>query len=317
MDMRSLSVFCLLYSLANSIHVGEVRQTASLKSVSTQPSPLDDWTSLLQKHIKPQLSANGIRYNQVNYTGLAEDNVKLDAVIAALTTTNVVALNKSEALSMYMNAYNALAIRTVLRAPCFRTVLRCSPITSINQIGSGLLTGHRGDVWKQTAGIIGGRKRSLQQIQDFLRNPAPKFVADPRIHAGVNTASISSPDLQTQAFVPAMMDKQLDVRMRALMADEHKGFRLDRKAQKVTLSRLFKWFKGDFAPHGGALRFVLPYVDEADRRYIEAHNSTISLDYFDFDWDLNGRAPCDCDTQATTGEIELIERHALQADLQV
>ena len=48
----------------------------------------------------------------------------------------------------------------------------CSPIKSIKDIGS-LVT----PVWKLTAGVVGSQSKSLDDIEDFLRDPSPfKYV---------------------------------------------------------------------------------------------------------------------------------------------
>merc|ERR1712216_432761 len=246
-EMRHLLVLSLL-SVASAIQVSESEgqngATARFKSAGAQrSSPLSAWTALLQKHVKANAVANGIHYSQVNYTGLARDREEFDNVISALTASNVVALDRNQTLTFYLNAYNALILRTILKAPCYKTMLRCQPIHSIREIGTGPLTGHKDNVWKQTAGIIGGRKYSLKQVRDALHHPAHKFKPDMRILAAMSSAAVSSADLRSEAYDPEKIDAQLDAQMAALLANERKGFRLDRKERLVTLSPLFQEFK--------------------------------------------------------------------------
>jgi len=44
----------------------------------------------------------------------------------------------------------------------------CRPIKSIKDIGTVLKP-----VWKMTAGYAGGRTWSLDEVEDYLRNPTP------------------------------------------------------------------------------------------------------------------------------------------------
>ena len=82
----------------------------------------DAWDRVVRNHVTTG-EREGISTHLVNYSAVATDPdfaTFLDSLAKADTTS----LTKNETYALFMNAYNALAIRTVLRAPCFRTVLR-------------------------------------------------------------------------------------------------------------------------------------------------------------------------------------------------
>ena len=86
----------------------------------------------------------------------------------------------------------------------------------------------------------------------------------------------------------ATLDRELYARLltahtRAL----RKGSRLEPERGVLTLSPIFDWFEEDFAPAGGALGFVHPYLPEATRAWLARNEGRVRLAYFDYDWSLN------------------------------
>ena len=72
-----------------------------------------------------------------------------------------------------------------------------------------------------------------------------------------------------------------------------KGLRIDRAAETLWLSRIFRWFEEDFEAAGGVISFVSPHLPNGDRAWLERHGSGASIEYLDYDWKLNdlARAP--------------------------
>jgi len=301
--MLRLCVYALLsvFLFVQTTGITILTEGSTYAQLHTKSDP-KSWGALLEDNVHAT-EVDGISFRQVNYTGFAGDKKAFDAIIESIATANVFSLNKNQTYAFFLNAYNALVVRTVIRQPCRRTLLSCKPIKSIQDVGAGLLK--KGDVFNQYAGIVGGRKFSLEQIERFLRNPAPKFHEDPRLHACINSASISSPDMRTEAYDPTQIDAQMDAQMSSWMANPTKGFKLDKKAGKVTLSKIFDWFKSDFASHGGALKFVMPYLPKDAQQWIGdfTRNNTLRVDFFEYDWGLNGQAPCDCNIQVADIQV--------------
>lgn len=64
--------------------------------------------------------------------------------------------------------------------------------------------------------------------------------------------------------------------------------RINRSSKVVHLSSSFEWFAENFAAGGGALDFVRPYLSPADRVWLTSNGLRARIEYFDYDWSLNG-----------------------------
>merc|ERR1719506_31436 len=114
----------------------------------------------------------------------------------------------------------------VIDHPCNHDIWgRCSgPISSITDIGLGL--GPAKTVWLKYAGKIGGKRYSLQQIEDFLRDPKP-FPEDSRLHACIVCASISCPNVIMEVFRAERIDEQMTAQVRDMLSNTKKGLSRD------------------------------------------------------------------------------------------
>ena len=189
--------------------------------------------------------------------------------LSALDAAPVDELPVSERLAFWINAYNVLAIDVVVAH---------YPVASIRDAGSLLRP-----VWKRPAGRIGGRTRSLDEIEHGILRP----LGDPRVHAALVCASTSCPSLRREPYEAARIDAQLDDALRRFLADRRKGAAFDPAAGRLLLSRIFAWFEEDFASRGGVLAFVLPRLPEEIRAAVAAGPGAVRVEHFDYDWRLN------------------------------
>ncbi len=214
---------------------------------------------------------------RVDYRALAADPRWRGVVTALAQVDPRVLEGRAARLAFFVNAYNVLAIDLVAAH---------YPVDGIRDIGSFF-----SPVWKRDAGKIGGRAHSLDEIEHEVLRP----MGDPRIHVAIVCASVSCPSLRREPFAAAHIDAQLDSAARAFLAQREKGMRIDRAEGTLWLSRIFKWFEGDFdgvkadapgAP-GGVVAFVSRYVAPEDRAWLSANHATLDIEYFDYDWSLN------------------------------
>jgi hypothetical protein len=226
----------------------------------------DLWDALLGAYTSASDEVVGTR---VDYRGLAGDP-RWPVLLAGLESARPSRIDeRAERLAFWINAYNVLAIRMVIRH---------YPVESIRDIGSFLRP-----VWKREIARIEGAAVTLDRIEhEILRK-----MGEPRIHGAIVCASTSCPSLAREAYRAAALDEQLDAAMRRWMASPRKGLRVDRDRGRVTLSRIFRWFGEDFDSRGGALAFAARYAPDAERRWIEANADRARIDYFDYDWTLN------------------------------
>jgi len=206
---------------------------------------------------------------RVDYPGLLAEPrwKKLVARLAAVDPAEIE--TREERLAFWINAYNILAIEVVLGA---------YPVESIRDIGSFF-----SPVWKKEAGHIGGKPRSLHEIEHEILRP----MGEPRIHAAIVCASISCPDLRREPFEAKRLDAQLDEQLRRWLANPQKGSRLDKTSETLTVSSIFRWFDEDFGARGGVLEFIEPYLPAASRSWLAGREGQVRLDWFDYDWNLN------------------------------
>jgi hypothetical protein len=228
---------------------------------------LDLYARVLAAHTRAVPDTAGVRVDYAALRGSADWR----AVVASLAASDPTRLaSREERIAFWIDAYNVLAIDLVVQG---------GPVASIRDLGSLLRP-----VWKREAGRIGGRAYTLDEIEHGILRKA----GEPRIHAAIVCASVSCPSLAREPFRAATLDAQLAAALRRFLADPRKGARLDPERGVLTLSPIFDWFADDFAPAGGALAFVRPSLPEATRAWLAQHEGRVALDWFDYDWSLNG-----------------------------
>ena len=241
----------------------------ALLALAAPAAALDEalYASLLERHTRPVADLARVR---VDYPAIAA-SADWKRLIADLAAADLSALHtREQQIAFWANAYNILAIDLVATH---------YPIASIRDIGSLFRP-----VWKRPAGTVGGRAVTLDEIEHGIVRP----LGDPRTHAVVICASTSCPALPREPLSAARLDAQLDTAMRQWLADPDKGLRIDRAADTVHLSRIFDWFAEDFAKAGGVLAFAARYAPDADRDWLIAHGADARIQYFDYDWAVNG-----------------------------
>lgn len=251
----------LLPTLSHDAH-GQSAVTYKIESPQQQIDHTHAaFTVILAKHVTKDF---------VDYAGLKKDVAPLNAYldsIAAVPESAFAKWNKQQQMALLINLYNAATLKLVADQ---------YPVKSIKDIG-----GNQGP-WKQNVVRVFGKVVSLDHIEHDLLRPKYK---DPRIHFGVNCASIGCPSLRAEAFQAPKLDAQLDEQGRAFLRDVSKN-KLDIKNKTLYLSSIFDWFKDDFTAKSGKVeKFIAPYFNDAERKLIEQGGLTIK--YKEYDWKLN------------------------------
>jgi hypothetical protein len=227
---------------------------------------IEGYADVLRDHTK---AVNELPGTVVDYAALKREP-RWQAVVKSLESAKPDALTSPDAkLAFWINAYNVLAIQTVVRS---------YPLRSIRDVGSVF-----SPVWKREAGKIDGKSVTLDQIEHQILRP----MGDPRVHAAIVCASRSCPSLRREPYTAAGVSAQLDDSMRRFLADRRKGLDLDTKTGRLRLSSIFKWFDEDFDAKGGVVKFVARYAPTEVRTWLGGHPNP-KLEYFSYDWNLNG-----------------------------
>ena len=215
------------------------------------------WDSLLQKHV----DADG----WVNYEGFARDSVSLNAYTDLLSNhhPNDKYWSEEERLAYWINAYNAYTVALIVDH---------FPVLSIKDIRNGVPFVN--SVWDIKFIQIEGAVYDLNNIEHSILR---KEFEEPRIHFAINCASVSCPELLNQAYWPDQIEKQLEEAAIRFINDENRN---DLESENPRISKIFRWFGGDFKIDG---RGVVDYIN----RYAEPRLVDKNVGYLDYNWQIN------------------------------
>jgi hypothetical protein len=226
------------------------------------------WNDLLSKYVVD---------GHVDYAGFKKEEVVVQRYLDQLANTHAEQLTPNQRLAFWINAYNAFTVKLILN--------NYPGLKSIKDIPSR---------WKKEEWNTGGTLRSLNDIEhEILR----KEFAEPRIHFAIVCASISCPDLAAFAFTADKIDEQLSAVSQTFFQDQTKGFKTaiekgltggDKPV--IYFSKILKWFSADFERGDKTvLQAIAPYLSDADKAFLAQHQDDLSINYFDYDWNLNGK----------------------------
>ncbi len=224
---------------------------------------LDLYDGLLMEYVHPvRMHKSGIEYNGIDYDRFMVD-VRYYKAKKLLEQTNPNSFtSQDEKMAFWINAYNFLTINLIIRE---------EERESIKNLG-GLFT----SPWTAYSWTLGnGRDYTLDHIEHKILRP----MGDARIHFAINCASISCPDLRSEAFRADKLNRQLNEQVMITLANEGKGLRVGNDT--VYVSKIFDWFKEDF--NGGDIKAWLRDYKDIDQN--------ASIEFMDYNWALNTLSP--------------------------
>jgi len=238
------------------------------------PSAVDHgtYTDLLQTYVDGA--------GMVDYAALkADHDAALAPYLRMLAETDPSSLDEPERLAFWINAYNALTLKLIIDHFPVETIRSITP-------AGGPTVPRLNDPWHVKVGEVGGQMRTLDEIEhDIIR---ARF-DEPRIHFALVCAAISCPRLRREAFVGNRLNAQLDDQARTFLHADRKNA-IPADDETVRLSRIFKWFEGDFGEDTDAVqRYLAPYFDGPVQQKLS--EAAYAVDYLDYDWALNAQQP--------------------------
>jgi hypothetical protein len=253
MIMKKGMGLLLLFAIA-VCYTGKAEPTGSSEHAPSNSL----WTTVIKKYV----NQSGL----VNYKGLLKDRGGLNQYLSLLSSnppSDKWSVNEKKAY--WINAYNAFTVKLILDH---------YPVKSIKDIGPAIQIPFVNTPWSKKFFKIGGEEMKLDQIEhDILR----KKFNDPRIHFSLVCASRSCPKLRNEAYEASSIDQQLDDQGRAFLADKSKNII---SADKLQLSKVFSWFKGDFTKNGSLIDFLNKFSPVRI-------NKNADIDHLDYNWNLN------------------------------
>ncbi len=215
------------------------------------------WVESYNRLLKQYVTPTGVKY--VEWKKNSADMQAIDTVVDGISKESVSSLGQKEQLAFYINAYNAWILHGALAK---------YPTKSVKDTFFRFFTAN--DI------KVAGKQTSFKKLEDEVIRG--KF-SDPHVHFALNCASRSCPPLVPEAFEGGKVDAQMEKLAMAFINSE-KGVTYNESAKTAQLSKIFDWYKNDFAKDGGALEFI-------NKRRSAPIAKDAKISYQDYNWSLN------------------------------
>jgi hypothetical protein len=211
----------------------------------------DAWNLMLKKNVGTS--------GKVNYKGMKASLSGLEKYLKYLKENAPKSeWSKNEKLAYWINLYNASTVHLIVSN---------YPTSSITKLSGG-------KPWDKKFVKSGDKIYSLNQIENEIVRP--RF-NDPRIHAALNCAAVSCPNLLNEAFTASALNNQLNKQSKVWANDVTKN---KLEGTKVKVSQIFDWYAADFKAGGGVVAFINKYADTKV-------SSKAKVSYLEYNWALN------------------------------
>lgn len=194
---------------------------------------------------------------------------------------------RQEKMAFWLNLFNTMTIHGVIALSIRNSVKEVTHFFRRIQYQVGDYRFSADDI---EHGILRANHRFPHSpLRPFGENdPRGKHIigeTDPRIHFALVCASASCPPIEI--YTAERLDKDLEISGKTFL--NAGGVRIDRRSRTVYLSRVFKWYAGDFGENAPErLMFIAPYLyEQEDRRFIEKNAEDLKVKYLSYDWHLN------------------------------
>lgn len=229
-----------------------------------------------------------VRDGLVYYRALRAERSALDRYVRGLRAApaGFDGWSTGQRIAFWLNAYNALVLRTVLEHYPIRGDSPGYPPDSVRQIPGA---------FEGITHSVAGRELTLDEIESSVL----ASLGDPRVFLALGRGAVGSGRLRSEAYSAERLEEQLAAVVEEF-ATEPWGVVLDRIADRVRASPIFGWrqeaFVRAYADRGWTdsgrspiERAVLNLIESslfASERAFLAQN-TFSFEYQEFDWRLN------------------------------
>jgi uncharacterized protein DUF547 len=251
------------------------------------PAAQESLTEAARRKAFDQILDSYVRDGLVYYRALKSDRGKLDGYLNMVGSASIDKLSREERLAFWLNAYNAVVLRTVIDHYPIQNRSSDYPPRSIRQIPGA---------FERLPHHLAGRTVTLDQIEQTV---LPEF-NDPRVYLALGRGALGGGRLRSEAFSPEQVDKQLtEVANECISRTE--CVQIDRDAGKVNATAIFSWREKEFvaayadkAPptfsnrspiERAVIAFVGPKLLTIEKEFLD--KNTFQVAYKPFDWHLN------------------------------
>ncbi|KAG5009292.1 hypothetical protein JHK87_017807 [Glycine soja] len=205
-----------------------------------------------------------------------------------LQRVNLLELSENEKLAFFLNLYNAMVIHAVISVGCQEGVIDRRSFLSDFQY---LVGGHPYSLNLIKNGILRCNRRSpYSLVKPFSTRDKRLEVAliklNPLLHFGLCNGTKSSPNVRF--FTPHRVVDELRGAAREFF--EKDGIEVDLEKRTVYLTRIFKWFSGDFGQEKEILLWIINYLDPNKAglvTHLMGDSGPVHISYQNYDWSIN------------------------------
>ena len=260
------------------IGVAIVAAVLTLFTVSAQDNPARLLDESLDLYVRDGL---------VYYRALKSDRSRLDRYVNALGGADVAGRPRDEQIAFWINAYNALALKTVIDNYPIAVRSKEYPARSIRQVPGA---------FERNAHRVAGKNVTLDQIEQTILTE----FGDPRVFLALGRGAMGSGRLRSEAFSATALERQLtevanECTTRSQCAD------INKQANEVRVSSIFSWRQKEFTAayadkadklfasrspiERAVLALVSPRLLTTEREFMEPNQFKVV--FIPFDWSLN------------------------------
>ncbi len=195
--------------------------------------------------------------------------------------------SRDERLAFWINIYNTAVIHGVIELDIEKSVKETprffyriayeigGHLFSLSDIEHGMLRGNRRAPY--------GLRRPIRKQDQRLHFTVDPM--DPRVHFALGCGARSCPPVGF--YEPDRIAFQMQLVAESFINSPN--VEISPKKMTISLSRIFKWYRGDFGGHKNALlETILNFLDEGDKKdFLRENKNRIKVRYQPYDWSLN------------------------------
>lgn len=193
---------------------------------------------------------------------------------------------REERLAFWINLYNTIVVDAIIALDIKNSIKETAGFFKRVKYQIGDHTFSPDDI---EHGILRGNSRAPHAIfHQFLLFDKRRRLCleekDPRIHFALVCGSRSCPPIKF--YTPERIDEELDIAATGFINSSE--VIVIPEENKATISMIFKWYAGDFGGSSGVVDFICKYLESEEKKeFLKSKADDITLEYLDYDWDLN------------------------------
>lgn len=198
-----------------------------------------------------------VKNGRVNYKRITNDTGELDNLLEMAKGISVTAEKANEYQAFWINAYNLAVMKGVTNNYPLKSPLDVDGF------------------FDKTKYALGSTSITLNDIENKMLRA--KFPKEPRFHFVLVCGGLGCPPIISSAYKPATLEGQLTEQTTKALNDSN-FIQVDKN--KVKISQIFEWYKGDFERDGKVIDFINEYK-------AEKLPANTNVTYYPYDWTLN------------------------------